>query len=37
MLVEDVRSQLREWGGRKGQPTAVVIAPNHAADAAVEN
>jgi transposase len=25
MLVEDVRSLLREWGGRKGQPTAVVI------------
>ena len=25
MLVEDVRSLLRQWGGRKGQPTAVVI------------
>jgi transposase len=25
MLVEDVRSLLREWAGRKGQPTAVVI------------
>jgi transposase len=25
LLVEDVRSLLREWGGRKGQPTAVVI------------
>lgn len=25
MLVEDVRSLLREWGGRKGQPTAVRI------------
>ena len=25
VLVEDVRSLLREWGGRKGQPTAVVI------------
>jgi transposase len=25
LLVEDVRSRLREWGGRKGQPTAVVI------------
>jgi hypothetical protein len=24
-LVEDVCSLLREWGGRKGQPTAVVI------------
>src|ERR1700724_2741518 len=24
-LVEDTRSLLREWGGRKGQPTAVVI------------
>lgn len=24
-LVEDVRSLLREWGGRKGQPTAVCI------------
>jgi transposase len=23
--VEDVRSLLREWGGRKGQPTAVCI------------
>jgi transposase len=25
VLVEDMRSLLREWGGRKGQPTAVVI------------
>ncbi len=25
LLVEDVRSLLREWGGRKGQPTAVAI------------
>jgi transposase len=25
LLVEDVRSLLRQWGGRKGQPTAVVI------------
>ncbi len=25
LLVEDVRSLLREWGGRKGQPTAVCI------------
>jgi hypothetical protein len=25
LLVEDVRSLLREWGGRKSQPTAVVI------------
>lgn len=25
MLVDDVRSLLREWGGRKGQPTAVVL------------
>lgn len=25
LLVEDVRSLLREWAGRKGQPTAVVI------------
>ncbi len=25
LLVEDVRSLLREWGGRKGQPTAVSI------------
>jgi len=25
VLVEDVRSLLREWGGRKSQPTAVVI------------
>ena len=25
LLVEDVRSLLREWGGRKGQPRAVVI------------
>jgi transposase len=25
MLVEDVRSLLRQWGGRKGQSTAVVI------------
>jgi transposase len=25
LLVEDVRSLLRVWGGRKGQPTAVVI------------
>jgi len=25
MLVEDMRSLLREWAGRKGQPTAVVI------------
>jgi len=25
MLVENVRSLLREWRGRKGQPTAVVI------------
>src|ERR1700687_1657933 len=25
LLVEDVRSILREWGGRKSQPTAVVI------------
>lgn len=26
MLVEDVRPLLRQWGGRKGQPTAVVTA-----------
>ena len=25
LLVEDVRSLLRQWGGRKGQPTAMVI------------
>ena len=25
LLVEDVRSLLREWGGRRGQPTAVCI------------
>ena len=25
LLVDDVRSLLRQWGGRKGQPTAVVI------------
>jgi transposase len=25
LLVQDVRSLLREWAGRKGQPTAVVI------------
>ncbi len=25
LLVEDVRSLLREWGGRKGQPTAVCM------------
>jgi transposase len=25
LLVEEVRSLLREWGGRKSQPTAVVI------------
>jgi transposase len=25
LLVEDARSLLREWGGRKSQPTAVVI------------
>jgi hypothetical protein len=25
ILVEDVRSLVREWAGRKGQPTAVCI------------
>lgn len=25
LLVEDVRSHLREWDGRKGEPTAVCI------------
>ena len=32
MLVEDVGSLLHEWGGRMGQPTAVVIDSHNLQD-----